>query len=362
MTLDLAKDFPPAAFLASKFYAMRIAGIDLVGAGKPSYEDTELYYLAVLTCAAADGELAPSERAFIASGCASFSAPMSLVNKILAISPEDVPLEEILVKIQASETLKYTNWVIVYHTIMTCSADGDFALEEYDAVKKVGAALGLDAKDVDLVRGLELQKQEFKAELFKFCFRDDSTWTIKSSESHILPPKAVTNAGEYKKLAEKYYALFECGVDLEQSGDLTQEEKEIFTAVLLSTAATDGLHVLEEEYILGFLTAMGFLTDDMLSRLNGILNKFPSDVLIEQLKISAKLNSLRYMLIFQAIAGCSADAIFSSEEEADIKKLALALQMTAEDVDKLLEFYKKAEDNRSELMNVMWPLKNPYAV
>jgi uncharacterized membrane protein YebE (DUF533 family) len=154
----------------------------------------------------------------------------------------------------------------------------------------------------------------------------------------------------------KKYAQEACGVDITSGNPPSKEDMEIYSAALLLTSSADGeLNPAEMDWIMGHQASFGTPPEVMGEADNGVLlSKYTLEELIAKFDTSPTLKYTKRCLVFHCISACSADSDLAESERKAIDQVALALHLTIDDVDELLELHTAQQALNEQIISTLW--------
>ena len=116
----------------------------------PRRSDFENAWKAVKSVGACDGQLSDAERLYLLAKMCAIGTPPDVVEAIVAFDEHSGAPEELVGGIDVpAEVRRGVGAWIVYEGLSLALSDGDLASAELEAVRKAGAALGIDSATVD---------------------------------------------------------------------------------------------------------------------------------------------------------------------------------------------------------------------
>ncbi|MFD5554689.1 TerB family tellurite resistance protein [Streptomyces sp. NPDC127068] len=123
--------------------AMSDFSIHEYGIREVSPESVLNYGLALLTIAAADGEVATAELQWLLDHQRRFGAPAEILDQYQSFVPHGVDLADLLRTVRVDSDSWQGNRHLLYHAVQMASADGDFHEAERARLMEAAALLGV---------------------------------------------------------------------------------------------------------------------------------------------------------------------------------------------------------------------------
>ncbi|MFJ1753951.1 hypothetical protein [Kitasatospora sp. NPDC088134] len=133
----------------------------------------------------------------------------------------------------------------------------------------------------------------------------------------------------------------------------------IYAKALLVAAKGDGVLAPEErDWVLGYMGTLTGGNPDLLRELAA----YPADedvvALVESSEVLARVT--RVPLVFDALRACDADGVIAPGELEQIKRLAAALGVPEETVDRLREAHRQEKQAREARIAAVFPEGTPF--
>ncbi|NML52455.1 hypothetical protein HHL19_18555 [Streptomyces sp. R302] len=133
----------------------------------------------------------------------------------------------------------------------------------------------------------------------------------------------------------------------------------VYAKALLVAAKGDGVLAQEErDWVLGYIAVLAGGNQDLLRE----LAEYPADedvvALLESSQVLTRV--ARVPLVFDALRACDADGVIAPGELEQIKRLAAALGIAEETVDRLLEVHRREKEAHAARIAAIFPEGTPF--
>eukprot|EP01103_Thecamoeba_quadrilineata_P007919 TRINITY_DN17739_c0_g1_i1.p1 TRINITY_DN17739_c0_g1~~TRINITY_DN17739_c0_g1_i1.p1 ORF type:complete len:174 (+),score=32.59 TRINITY_DN17739_c0_g1_i1:23-544(+) len=148
-----------AAELGRKWFARVDRGFT---DGAPQPRHWKSYGVALIQCAAGDGELHPKEKEYILGYCATFGADDEVIKFLDNYQPEaDFDPAKYYEKMQHDlPVMKHAPNYLIFDALSASYADGDLATEEINVVRKFAKALNVSDDEFEIILNLVKTEKE----------------------------------------------------------------------------------------------------------------------------------------------------------------------------------------------------------
>jgi len=170
-------------WLACCHYAKLNTGVNIKEAAKKNnWENdiTETYTAALLAAANGDGELHPHEKDWILGHQAAFGVSADILEKADIL--KDIPLEDLIKKIEENKELQACRYFLIYHCLCASMADGILETSENETTKLFGKALGLDLDTMENIKTLVLKEKELYDQKMTLLWKNENPWPFQQKE------------------------------------------------------------------------------------------------------------------------------------------------------------------------------------